>query len=222
MKFEVKKIKKLTKLKWIILFICIVGFLEISLGVFSNELMKRDIIGYEIVNKYLISDFVTPIVKIITQFGGLIVIFILATISTILIKNKRIGISIYLNLFIIGSLNQILKYIVQRPRPIGFRLIDESGYSFPSGHSMASAAFYGFYIYLVYKNVKSKKKKIIIITLLGLLILLVGISRIYLGVHYTTDVIAGFLVSISYLTIYTSLINDFIEDKRETLNKKNN
>lgn len=109
-----------------------------------------------------------------------------------------------------GLLNQILKNIVQRPRPTEFRMIDESGYSFPSGHSMASAAFYGFLIYLVYKKVKNKKLKITIITLLSLLIILIGISRIYLGVHYTSDVLAGFFVSISYLTIYISIIDDYI------------
>ena len=54
----------------------------------------------------------------------------------------------------------MLKNIVERPRPIGYRLIDETGYSFPSGHSMASAAFYGFFIYLIFKRLKNKKIKL--------------------------------------------------------------
>jgi len=197
-------------LKWIILFICIIGFLEIAEEVFAKGLMKRDVIGYELVNRYLISDFATPIAVFITQFGSAMGLLVLATIASVLIRNEKIGIAIYLNLLCVGALNQLLKYIVQRPRPNEFRLINESGYSFPSGHSMASTAFYGFFIYLIYKKVKNKKLKIILITLLTILIILIGTSRIYLGVHYTTDVIAGFLVSISYLMIYTSIIDDYI------------
>lgn len=207
-----KDLKKFIRknLKWIILFICVICFLEMAEDVFEKELMKRDVIGYELINKYLISDFATPIAIFITQFGGVMGLLVLSTIAFILIKDKRIGVAIYLNLFCVGVLNQVLKHIVQRPRPNGFRLIDESGYSFPSGHSMASAAFYGFFIYLVYKKVKNKKLKIFLIVLLSIFIVSIGVSRIYLGVHYTTDVIAGFLVSISYLTIYTSIIDDFI------------
>ena len=212
MKLKLDNLKRFLRknLKWIILFICIIGFLEIAEEVFAKGLMKRDIIGYELVNRYLISDFATPIAVFITQFGSAMGLLVLATIASVLIRNEKIGVTIYLNLLCVGALNQLLKYIVQRPRPNEFRLINESGYSFPSGHSMASTAFYGFLIYLIYKKVKNKKLKIILITLLTLLIILIGISRIYLGVHYTTDVIAGFLVSISYLMIYTSIIDDYI------------
>lgn len=215
MKDKVEKAKKFLKknLKWIVLFICMIAFLEMLEDVFENELMKRDVIGYNLISKYLMSDTITPIAKIITQFGGAIVLGLLATILFALIKNKRIGICIYLNLAIITVLNLILKHLVQRPRPSEYRLINETGYSFPSGHSMASAAFYGFLIYLIYKNVKNKKVKIASIAILSLLIILIGISRIYLGVHYTSDVFAGFCVSISYLTVFTSLTDDFINKK---------
>lgn len=102
----------------------------------------------------------------------------------------------------------MLKHIVQRPRPTEFRIIDETGYSFPSGHSMVSAAFYGFLIYLIYKNVKNKYLKWGIIILLSIIVITIGISRIYLGVHYTSDVLAGYLISISYLIIFTSIIKN--------------
>ena len=116
-------------------------------------------------------------------------------------------------------LNHIFKKIVQRPRPTGYRLIEEDGYSFPSGHSMISAAFYGFFIYLIFKNVKNKYLKWGSISLLSLLICLIGISRIYLGVHYTSDVMAGFVISISYLVIFTSIVNDYL-DRSKDLDKK--
>ena len=72
---------------------------------------------------------------------------------------------------------------------------------------MVSMAFYGFLIYLIYKNVKNRYLKFTLIGLLSCLIVSIGISRIYLGVHYNSDVLAGFLVSISYLILYIGLIN---------------
>ena len=130
-----------------------------------------------------------------------------------MIKNKKIGLAILLNLTIITILNQLLKRILQRPRPTEYRIIEETGYSFPSGHSMVSMAFYGYLIYLIYKYVKNKYIKWISIALLSILIGTIGISRTYLGVHYTSDVLGGFLISVSYLIIYVSAINKFLIGK---------
>ena len=207
-----EKIKEfvIKNLKWIILFICLIGFFALAEDVFNKEIMQGDIIGYKIVSTYLISDFATPIAKFITNFGGVIFLISTTIILFVAIKNKKIGITIISNLCIITILNQLLKRILQRPRPEEFRIINESGYSFPSGHSMISMAFYGYLIYLIYRYVKNKYLKWALITILGILIVSIGVSRIYLGVHYTSDVLAGFLISISYLIIYTSLINKFV------------
>ena len=200
-------------LKWIILFICLVGFLAIAEDVFHKEIMMKDIIGYKLVSTFLISDFATPIAKFITNFGGAIFLIIATIILFILIKNKKIGFSIISNLVIVTILNQSLKNILQRPRPNEFRIIEETGYSFPSGHSMVSMAFYGYLIYLIYRYVKNKYLKWTLIVLLSILICTIGISRIYLGVHYTSDVLGGFLISISYLVIYISAVNKFLLEK---------
>ena len=129
----------LTKnLKWIILFIAIIAFLAITENVWNKEMMVIDIEGYKVISTILISDFMTPIAKVITNFGGAIALSLIAIISLITIKNKKIGLSICLNLIIATALNILLKNILQRPRPTEFRLINESGYSFPSGHSMIS------------------------------------------------------------------------------------
>ena len=206
-----EKIKEfiIKNLKWIILFICLTIFLGLAEDVFNKELMNGDIMGYKFVSTYLMSDFATPIAKFITNFGGAIFIIILTVVLFVLIKNKKIGISIISNLVIITVINQILKRIVQRPRPTEYRIIEETGYSFPSGHSMVSMAFYGYLIYLIYKYVKNKYLKYSSIILLSILIGSIGISRIYLGVHYTSDVLAGFMISISYLIIYISAVNKF-------------
>lgn len=210
-----EKVKEyiIKNIKWIILFICLIGFLALAEDVFNKEIMKGDIIGYNLVSTFLISDFATPIAKFITNFGGAIFLIVLTITLIILIKNKKIGLSIFTNLAVITILNQILKRILQRPRPTEYRIVEETGYSFPSGHSMVSMAFYGYLIYLIYKYVKNKYLKWTLITLLSFLIVSIGISRIYLGVHYTSDVVGGFLISISYLIIYITATNKFLLNK---------
>ena len=200
-------------LKWVVLFICLVGFLALAENVFNKEIMNGDIIGYKLISTFLISDFVTPIAKFITNFGGAIFLSIATVMLFLLIKNKKIGLSIISNIVIITILNQLLKRILQRPRPTEFRIVEETGYSFPSGHSMVSMAFYGYLIYLIYRYIKNKYVKWTLITILSILICLIGISRIYLGVHYTSDVLGGFLLSISYLVIYISSIKKLIPEE---------
>lgn len=135
--------------------------------------------------------------------------------STILImifcKNKKAGFYIGLNVLICVLLNQGLKLVFARNRPIDINLIIENGYSFPSGHSMVSLAFYGFFIYIIAHMNLKKSKKIIYCSLLALLTLLIGISRIYLGVHFASDVIGGFALSMAYLIIYISIFYKKIE-----------
>lgn len=205
-------------LKWVVLFICLVGFLALTEDVFNKEIMQGDIIGYKMISTFLISDFVTPIAKFITNFGGVIFLSIATIALLLLIKNKKIGLSIFSNIVIITILNQLLKRILRRPRPTEFRIVEETGYSFPSGHSMVSMAFYGYLIYLIYRYIKNKYIKWSLIVLLSILICLIGISRIYLGVHYTSDVLGGFLLSISYLVVYISLIKNL---KIKNITKEN-
>lgn len=199
--------------RWMLLFICLIGFLALAEDVFHQEIMNGDIVGYDIISKLFKFNVSTPIAKFITNFGGAIFVISLTTILFFVIKDKKIGISIITNLGIVTILNQIIKFIMQRPRPTEFRIIEETGYSFPSGHSMISMAFYGYLIYLIYKYVKNKYIKWISIVVLSLLICTIGISRIYLGVHYTSDVLGGFLISISYLVIFISAVNKFLIEK---------
>ena len=208
---KVKRIGEFIKknLKWILLFLCTIIFLDLVEDVFEKEIMKLDIITYNFISTYLISDFVTPIAKIITNLGGAISLISITIILLVVLKNKKIGIAVMINLLISTVLN------IQRPRPNEFRLITETGYSFPSGHSMVSMAFYGFLIYLIYKLVKNSKIKWTLIISLSIIICTIGISRIYLGVHYASDVLAGFTISISYLVIYTSIIKRFIGESRK-------
>ena len=195
--------------KIIICFTCIVLFLALAEDVFNDDVMKGDIIGYTFISTYLINDSVTPIMKCITWFGSALCLILMSFLSFFLFKDKKVSILVCVNLVVITVFNQLFKFILQRPRPSDFRIIEESGYSFPSGHSMVSMAFYGFLIYLIYKKVSNKYLKWGLISFLALLIVLIGISRIYLGVHYTSDVLAGFLASIVYLILFISIVNKF-------------
>ncbi len=192
--------------QWLICFISLILFLTITENVFNNEIIKGDTIGYNIVSN-LISDKLTPLVKMVTWFGSATCLILLTVILFIFVKNKKACLLIGTNLVIITILNQTLKTLLQRPRPTGFRIINETGYSFPSGHSMISMAFYGFLIYLIYKNIKNKYLKFTLIIILFILIISIGLSRIYLGVHYTSDVLAGFLLSIAYLIFYCHVVD---------------
>lgn len=157
------------------------------------------------------NDNLTNFIKIITNFGDTIYIIIILILSFIFFKKKIYPKLITINILSVVFVNQILKHLIQRPRPDFPHLIKQGGFSFPSGHSMASFGFYGFFIYLIYKSKLNKNLKITLIMLLSLLILAVGLSRIYLGVHYATDVIAGFIVSLIILIIFTNYIKKYLK-----------
>ena len=202
------KLKNIRNKRWIIVTICMTIFLILAISIIKTESIAIDEIGYNIISKYLISDFMTPIVKTVTQLASPIFLVVLTILLIVFIKNNNIRKYICANLIISTILNFGLKNIVRRARPDEFRIIEESGYSFPSGHSMVSMAFYGLLIYLIYKKVNNKYLKNFLIILLSVIIFLIGLSRIYLGVHYTSDVLAGFLLGLSYLIIFVSIINE--------------
>lgn len=207
-KLEKIKIFLIENYKWIILFICVISLIVLIEDVMDNDIMAFDEKGYFIISRYLMSDTMTSIAKCITNLANMYWLIGTSVILLIFLKNKKTGIRIAINLGLSALVNFTIKQIIQRPRPVEHRIIDESGYSLPSGHSMVSMAFYGFLIYLIYKNVKNKYLKTVLIVLLTILIISIGVSRIYLGVHYVSDVLAGFLVAIAYLVIFIHAINN--------------
>lgn len=121
-----------------------------------------------------------------------------------LLRKKR-EIIFFLMALISGEISkELLKFLIHRPRPdTNFFLIFESGYSFPSGHAVMSIIFYGMVGYFVYKLCQRKWQKIILSAAIATLIFLIGLSRVYLGVHWASDVIAGWLLGFAILKIYT-------------------
>lgn len=187
----------------------IVLFIIFLLGVYFNEyLIWIDDFSYSIVSLF-ISDTMTTIMKFITFFADPIWCILFSVL--VIIFWKKIRKAFLINLILVFMLNYILKLIFSRTRPIDINIITETGYSFPSGHAMISLAIYGFLAYLLWESDYKYKK--IGVSLLVLLIVLIGISRIYLGVHYTSDVIAGFIVSLGYLLLFIDFIYPKIKDK---------
>ena len=206
-KYVIKKIGEILKdnNRWIILLVGGVALLALFVNIKTSDIDFLDVKCYEIITSKM-SDPLTIAAKTITNVANPVILLLVAGVLFLVVEKKKNKFSIVCNLGIAAILNIILKSIIQRPRPIGHRLIDESGYSFPSGHSMVSMAFYGYLLYLIVKNVKNKYLRTISSCILLLLILFIGLSRIYLGVHYTSDVIGGFIVAILYLLLYTGII----------------
>lgn len=148
----------------------------------------------------------TGIMIFISFLASAITLILLSILFGILLKNKKYVKFIMLNLVLSFVTNRILKLIIRRPRPQRIQIMPEKGFSFPSGHAMVAFAYYGFLIYLIHKNIKNKKIKYPLIVFLSLLILLIGISRIYLGVHYVTDVLGGFVFGLIYLILFIKYV----------------
>jgi undecaprenyl-diphosphatase len=144
------------------------------------------------------SELFTDFFKAITHMADAIplILFTVALVIFLNFKglNKKIPILI---LSLLGSVcfTHILKLIVRRERP-SFALFQEFTYAFPSGHATASASFYGFILYIVFLLYP---KRISLKVLLILLIILISFSRIYLNLHYLSDVITGGVIGFTFL-----------------------
>ena len=198
--------------RWIIFLLCIIPFAFLAWNAAHHGITRADALGQNL-RLTVISDGLTPIVKAVTTLGsakGLIAEAVILLIALTAMRRWKLGVSAAVNLLLAWLLNERLKGVFQRPRPADPWLVQETGFSFPSGHSMVSMAFYGFLIYLVWRCVTDKKLKYTLTAVLGALILMIGLSRIYLGVHYVTDVIGGFLIALCYLTVYTAVIDRLV------------
>jgi membrane-associated phospholipid phosphatase len=118
------------------------------------------------------------------------------------------------------SLNLFLKWFFERPRPAPLlHLAEVSGMSFPSGHAMMSFSFYGLMIYLIFENVRHKPLRYSICLILIALMHLIGFSRVYLHVHYASDVIAGFAIGTIWLIFCLFALKKVERYSRDKLNR---
>lgn len=185
----------------IIILSCI--FIIWTILVITNSLTLFDDKIYQFIISFQ-NDTLTNIMKVITSFANPLTIVSLCLISLLsLIWKYKASIYLIIVTIISTVFNFLIKNIVLRTRPDHLRLIEETGYSFPSGHAMGSIAFYGFIIFLLSKSKINKNLKIFLSVIIGITIFLIGISRIYVGVHYPSDIIGGFLLG--YIILISSI-----------------
>ncbi|VEF48140.1 phosphoesterase PA-phosphatase-like protein [Bacillus freudenreichii] len=159
------------------------------------------------------SPLLTNIMKFFTFIGSfpiVMLIFVLVSFVLLYIVKHRFKLLLF-GIVLLGTpiINELLKLSFHRVRPNLHRLIDIGGYSFPSGHAMNAFAVYGILIYLLWNNVPGRIGRIVLIITGSFFIVMIGTSRIYLGVHYPSDVIAGYFASCCWLCIVIGLFQYF-------------
>ena len=133
-------------------------------------------------------------IGITTLGGGALIAFGILVTLFLLIKRYYSKAFQFASIVILGGLfNILLKNIFQRARPQFYPLIKETDFSYPSGHAMNSLIFYLLLSYIFFRITKNTKLSIVFTSFSAFLIALIGVSRVYLGVHYPTDVIGGYM-----------------------------
>ncbi len=154
---------------------------------------------------------ITSIMKFISFIGS--ATFLVPAIAMVIayaIVKKKYYITKLILLSTAGSwiLNFLLKEIFQRTRPVEYFLVNQGGLSYPSGHSMVTMTFYSTIAYLLANGTKNVNKKRLIKLIAYVMIIMMGISRIYLGVHWPTDVLGAYLIGYIFYYLSITLIKE--------------
>ena len=201
----------------IVALIVVVG--GINLFIELTETLKTDLLTtYDTkITDYVISyrsPNLTSYFKFMTNvgdvYGYLIVLVIFLLLSLLVFKRWKYVVQATLVLALATVSNMMLKRFIDRARPGIEHLVSVETLSYPSGHAMSAMAFYGFLIFLVTKFKIHKVIKYALIAILILLILSIGISRIYLGVHFPSDIAGGFIAGFIWV-VFCVLVFDVIE-----------
>lgn len=123
---------------------------------------------------------------------------------------KKVGIPVAAVAIVGSAINKTIKHIMMRPRPdVSLHLIEQGGWSFPSGHSISGLLLYGFLVWLLRRYVKDSRIVNAATVILTLLWIGIGLSRIYLGVHYPTDVLGGWTLGMVVMMTAIVIIDKF-------------
>lgn len=180
-------------------------FLVLLAHILAGDIMALDRAAYALIVENLRADWLTPIMEGFSALATPVVLIALLLTVAAFAPGARPGWCCALNLALSTVANLVLKALVARPRPEGFRLAQASGFSFPSGHSMAAMAFFGLIIWFVWRYERDPRMRAGLTAAFSFIILMIGVSRVYLGVHYASDVVGGFCAALIWLALYTRM-----------------
>ena len=201
--------------KWQLLASSLCLFALLAWWVVQGQSLAFDTYIYQALHSSLPTS-ILPLMRLITEFGGTVGIVLLCILALFvfgLLKRQHFGWLFVLNCSVSALINVVLKHVFVRQRPMINQLVSVSGYSFPSGHAMASTAFYGLLAMILWRNVKTPWLRNVLCSGCVLLVLLIMVSRVYLGVHYASDVLAGSLLSVAILILFTSAGKKVLGDR---------
>lgn len=196
--------------------VAMVIFVAVFQNMLAGDLLRLDYYAYNIFVVRMRRAWLTPIMQSISELALPVVLMVMLLAVQAFAPGRRPGLFAAINLVGVLVVNQVFKFLVQRPRPEGFRLIAESGYSFPSGHSMIAMGFYGLLAWMAWTYERDPVVRRVSVLGFSTVVILVGISRIYLGVHYASDVIAGFCLSLAWLALYTTMVGPILLPEKKT------
>lgn len=185
----------------IIITLTIIAFALVSILMYKGLLDNFDLETYNKMITYM-SPGLTLVVKAITTIGGPLMVVL---ICAFLVFNPKIrwkfGILTTFGIILSFSVNWLIKVLFARERPAIMPLVEEGSYSYPSGHAAVSVVMYGLLAIYVYQNVKNKKLKYFLLSICIIFPIVISLSRVYLGTHYMTDIIGGWLVGLLMLFV---------------------
>lgn len=186
------------------LFVELTDTLKSDLLADYDQQITEYVISYRspLLSKYFI--FVTHVGDV---YGYAFVLGVFTLMSIFIFKRWKYTIQIVFVLLLSAVSNLMLKRFVDRARPGIEHMVSVETLSYPSGHAMSAMAFYGFLMYLFYRFKINMFLKIGIMMLLGLLILSIGLSRIYLGVHFPSDIAGGYIAGFIWVVFCVLLFN---------------
>jgi undecaprenyl-diphosphatase len=167
---------------------------------------------------FLVSPFATRLMEAVTFFGSRAFLFpayVVLIVYYLFRKNIKLALDITMIGLGSGGILHLLKEIFQRQRPLDPLIRDVTGFSYPSGHSFSSFTFFGLLIYILWKTGITKGWKIFISIVLFLFAATIAFSRVYLRVHYPSDVVAGFCLSMVWLMLSLWILHKM--DKKTSL-----
>ena len=167
------------------------------------------------------ASWLTPIMNAFTHIGSTkVVMALIIVVTALLFWGFRARSSAYFFFFALigtGVLNQTLKIIFKRARPEFHRLAEATGYSFPSGHTMMAFSLYTMAVILLWRQLRTTTAKIVLLAFAVFMFGMIAISRIYLGVHYPSDIAGGISASAFWIILTMALFDYFQQRKKRSL-----